>query len=59
VPAQISQGGRFGSRKLESGVAALTVDPIEQHVELADLRRRGLLTHEEFERQKTRVWHAS
>jgi Short C-terminal domain len=47
-----------GSRELESGVAGLIVDPIEQVEELADLRRRGLLTSEEFERQKTRVWDA-
>jgi hypothetical protein len=46
-----------GSRELEGGVAALIVDPIEQLEELADLRRRGLLTSEEFERQKTRVWY--
>jgi hypothetical protein len=30
-------------------------EPLE---ELADLRRRGLLTTEEFERQKTRIWYA-
>jgi Short C-terminal domain len=47
-----------GGRELEGGVAALIVDPIEQLEELADLRSRGLLTSEEFERQKTRVWHA-
>ena len=46
-----------GSRELEGGVAALIVDPVEQLEELADLRRRGLLTSEEFERQKTRVWY--
>jgi Short C-terminal domain len=46
-----------GSRELEGGVAALIVDPVEQLEELADLRSRGLLTTEEFERQKTRVWH--
>jgi len=38
-------------------LVALIVDPIEQLEELADLRRRGLLTSEEFERQKTRVWY--
>ncbi|MGH9230759.1 MAG: SHOCT domain-containing protein [Acidimicrobiales bacterium] len=47
-----------GGRELEGGVAALIVDPIEQLEEMADLRRRGLLTTEEFERQKDRVWHA-
>jgi hypothetical protein len=46
-----------GSRELEGGAAALIVDPMEQLEELADLRRRGLLTSEEFERQKTRVWY--
>jgi len=47
-----------GGRELEGGVAALIVDPVEQLQELADLRSRGLLTSEEFERQKTRVWYA-
>jgi hypothetical protein len=47
----------IGSRELEGGVPALIVDPIEQLEELADLRSRGLLTSEEFERQKTRVWY--
>jgi hypothetical protein len=47
-----------GSRELADGVAALIVDPVEQLEELADLRRRGLLTSEEFERQKARVWYA-
>jgi hypothetical protein len=39
-------------------MAAFIVDPIEQLEELADLRRRGLLTTEEFDRQKTRIWYA-
>jgi Short C-terminal domain len=47
-----------GGRELEGGVAGLIVDPVEQLEELADLRSRGLLTTEEFERQKTRVWYA-
>jgi hypothetical protein len=47
-----------GSRELERGMAAFIVDPIQQLEELADLRRRGLLTTEEFERQKTRIWYA-
>jgi hypothetical protein len=38
------------------GVAALTIDPAEQLEELTDLRSRGLLTNEEFERQKSRMW---
>jgi hypothetical protein len=47
-----------GARELEGGVAALIVDPVQQLEELADLLSRGLLTNEEFERQKTRVWYA-
>jgi hypothetical protein len=47
-----------GGREVEGGVAALIVDPVQQLEELADLRSRGLLTTEEFERQKTRVWYA-
>ena len=39
-------------------MAALIVDPVQQLEELADLLSRGLLTNEEFERQKTRVWYA-
>lgn len=35
--------------------ADLVIDPIEQIEELADLRHRGLLTAEEFERQKAKV----
>jgi Short C-terminal domain len=46
-----------GSRELAGGMAALIVDPMEQLEELADLRSRGLLSSEEFERQKTRVWY--
>jgi Short C-terminal domain len=33
----------------------LVIDPIEQIEELSDLRHRGLLTAEEFERQKAKV----
>jgi hypothetical protein len=33
----------------------LVVDPVEQIKELADLRDRGLLSPEEFERQKDKV----
>jgi Short C-terminal domain len=47
-----------GGPELEGGVAALIVDPVQQLEELADLRSRGLLTTEEFERQKARVWYA-
>jgi putative oligomerization/nucleic acid binding protein len=38
------------------GWADLVIDPIEQIEELADLRHRGLLTAEEFERQKAKVF---
>lgn len=37
------------------GWAVLVVDPVEQIKELADLRDRGLLSPEEFERQKEKV----
>jgi Short C-terminal domain len=46
-----------GGRELEGGIAGLIVDPMEQLEQLADLHSRGLLTSEEFERQKTRVWY--
>jgi Short C-terminal domain len=45
-----------GAQELAGGWAAALVDPVEQLEELADLRRRGLLTPEEFERQKLKVW---
>jgi Short C-terminal domain len=47
-----------GGRELDGGVAALMVDPVDQLQELADLRNRGLLTSEEFERQKARIWYS-
>jgi hypothetical protein len=31
------------------------VDPIDQLAELADLRRRGLLSAEEFDREKAKL----
>ena len=37
------------------GWAAMVVDPVQQLEELADLRDRGLLSPEEFERQKEKV----
>jgi Short C-terminal domain len=43
------------ARDLERGWAALFVDPIDQLKELADLRIRGLLSREEFDRQKAKV----
>lgn len=51
-----------GARELIGGWGTLMVDPIEQLEELARLRRRGLLTSEEYERQKDRVllvWRAT
>lgn len=44
-----------GTREGE-GWAALVVDPIEQVEELIDLRDRGLLTDEQYERQMDKVW---
>ena len=44
-----------GSRELDRGWAAWLVDPVEQVRELADLRDRGLLTAEEFERHKAKA----
>jgi hypothetical protein len=38
-----------------AGWARLVVNPVEQIEELADLQRRGLLTPEEFEYQKTKI----
>jgi myo-inositol catabolism protein IolC len=36
--------------------AALVVDPVEQVEELVDLRGRGLLTDEQYERQMEKLW---
>jgi len=36
-------------------VIDMLIDPVRQIEELADLRRRGLLTAEEFEHQKAKV----
>jgi hypothetical protein len=46
----------YGAQELTGGWAAALVDPVEQLEELADLRRRGLLTPDEYERQKLKVW---
>jgi Short C-terminal domain len=43
------------SRELERGWAMLVVDPVNQLAELADLHRRGLLSSEEFQEQKSKV----
>jgi hypothetical protein len=37
------------------GWAALVVDPVEQLRGLADLRRRGLLSGDEYEQQRAKV----
>jgi hypothetical protein len=44
-----------GIEDFTSGRAALVVDPVEQLAELADLRRRGLLSAEEFERHEAKL----
>jgi hypothetical protein len=41
---------------VESGCTALIVDPVEQLRELADLVDRGLLTVEELEHQRRKVF---
>jgi Short C-terminal domain len=44
-----------GVRMYENGWAALIVDPTEQLKTLADLLSRGLLSPQEYERQKAKV----
>jgi len=39
----------------EGGWAGFVVDPVEQLKALADLHSRGLLSREEFDRQKTKL----
>ena len=41
----------------EDSVRAMIVDPVEQLVELADLLSRGLLSREEFEHHKAKVFY--
>jgi hypothetical protein len=43
------------ARDLSRGWPVLFVDPVDQLNELADLVSRGLLSPEEFERQKAKV----
>jgi Short C-terminal domain len=43
------------ARDLERGWAAVFVDPIDQLDELAQLYCRGLLSRQEFEREKAKV----
>jgi Short C-terminal domain len=44
-----------GIRMYEDSWMALVVDPVEQLRTLADLQARGLLSPDEFERQKAKV----
>ena len=44
-----------GSRWADASWSRLVVDPVEQLRELADLRNRGLLSGEEYERQRLKV----
>ncbi len=44
-----------GVTVIEDAWMAFVVDPVEQLSALADLHDRGLLSPEEFERQKTKV----
>ncbi len=44
-----------GAQALAGGWPAALVDPVRQLAELTDLRARGLLTPEEFERQQLRI----
>jgi hypothetical protein len=43
------------SRSTDGGWAQLVVDPVEQLRELADLCERGLLSPEEYERQRAKI----
>ena len=47
-----------GERRLEDMSTALLVDPAAQMVELADLVERGLVSPEEMERQRRKVFGA-
>ena len=44
--------------RVRDGWTRLVVDPVEQLRELADLSRRGLLSDEEYERQRAKVLDA-
>jgi hypothetical protein len=48
----------YRPRGFTGGWAAALVDPVAQLEELADLRRRGMVTPEEFELQVLRLWDA-
>lgn len=47
-----------GDRTVEGRCTALIVDPVEQLRELASLVDRGLLSAEEFQRQRRKVFGA-
>jgi hypothetical protein len=47
------------AHEIECGWTASFIDPIEQLEALADLWSRGLLSREEFERQKEKIFYAS
>jgi putative oligomerization/nucleic acid binding protein len=55
LPTDLLARPPCGRREIESGWAALIVDPVSQLAELAQLFTRGLLSSEEFERQKAKV----
>jgi len=44
-----------GTGTLDGGWARLVVDPVAQLAGLADLRNRGLLSDEQYERQRRKV----
>jgi hypothetical protein len=45
----------WGVREDTSGWASLIINPVTQLEALADLRTRGVLSREQFERQKAKV----
>jgi hypothetical protein len=47
-----------GSQGFERGWVAVAIDPVAQVRALAELRDAGLLSDEEFERQKAKVLDA-
>jgi Short C-terminal domain len=42
-------------RELQPGWALLVIDPVSQLEELADLHRKGLLSRDEYQQQKSKV----
>jgi hypothetical protein len=49
----------LGDRGVDGDWSAWFVDPVAQLVELADLRRRELLSDEEYQRQRTKVLYGA